>query len=137
MSFSDRQIRNLFEIVKIVHLSPEPNELCALLATRVCPEGELVKVYFAKLHQDGYFRTVASFGYSKESKIHDYQVGLIRSVPMPDAYLRSEVVIFNKEELPLKYPEFQTIDRRSPWESVAITPTISGGLVLYSGCRSR
>lgn len=130
MSFSDRQIRNLFEIVKIVHLSPEPNELCALLATRVCPEGELVKVYFAKLHQDGYFRTVASFGYSKESKIHDYQVGLIRSVPMPDAYLRSEVVIFNKEELPLKYPEFQTIDRRSPWESVAITPTISGGLVF-------
>lgn len=130
MSFTDRQIHNLFEIGKIVYISPEPNELCALLATRVCPEGELAKVYFAKLDQDGFFRTVASFGYAKESKIHDYKVGLVREVPMPDAYLRSEVITFNREELPLKYPEFQTIDQRSPWESLAITPTLAGGFVF-------
>jgi DNA-binding CsgD family transcriptional regulator len=130
MSFTDRQIRNLFEIAKIVYFCPEPKELCALLATRVCPQGELVKVYLARLDQDGFFRTVASFGYAKESKIHEYQVGLVRDVPMPDAYLRSEVVLFNKDELPLKYPGFQTIDQRSPWESLAITPTISGGFVF-------
>lgn len=130
MSFSDRQIHNLFEIAKIVYIDPEPNELCALLATRVCPEGELVKVYLARLDQDGFFRTVASFGYAKESKIHDYKVGLLRDVPMPDAYLRSEVITFNREELPLKYPKFQTIDQRSPWESLAITPTLAGGFVF-------
>jgi DNA-binding CsgD family transcriptional regulator len=49
---------------------------------------------------------------------------------MPDAYLRSEILIFNKEELPLKYPNFQTIDQRSPWESIVITPTKSGGYVF-------
>lgn len=83
MSFSDRQIHNLFEIAKIVYASPEPNELCALLATRVCPEGELAKVFLAKLNQDGYFRGLASFGYSNDSRIHEYKVGLVRSVPLP------------------------------------------------------
>jgi len=130
MSFTDRQIHNLFEIAKIVYLSPGPNELCALLATRVCPEGELAKVYLARLDQDGYFRTISSFGYAKESKVHDYQVGLVRSSPMPDAYLRSEVIFFNKKDLPSRYPEFQTIDSRSPWESIAVTPTLAGGLVF-------
>ena len=130
MSFTDRQVKNLFEILKIVYLSPEPNELCALLATRVCPEGELAKVYLAKLEQDGYFRGLASFGYSKESRIHEYKVGLVRDVPMPDAYLRSEVIAFNKDELPTRYPNFQTLDQRSPWESLAITPTLGGGLVF-------
>ena len=129
MSFTDRQIKNLFEIAKIVYLSPEPNELCALLATRVCPEGELAKVYLAKLDQDGYFRGVASFGYAKESKIHEYKVGLVRDVPMPDAYLRSEVIVFNKDELSTRYPNFQTLDQRSPWESLAIAPTLAGGFV--------
>ena len=130
MSFSDRQIHNLFEIAKIVYASPEPNELCALLATRVCPEGELAKVYLAKLDQDGLFRGLASFGYARESKIHEYKVGLVRSVPMPDAYLRSEVVVFNKDELAIRYPEFKTVDERSPWESMAITPTLGMGLVF-------
>lgn len=54
MSFSDRQIHNLFKIAKIIYTSPEPTELCALLATQVCPEGELAKVYLAKLDQDGF-----------------------------------------------------------------------------------
>ena len=130
MSFSERQIHNLFEIAKIVYASPEPNELCALLATRVCPEGELAKVYLAKLDQDGLFKGLASFGYARESKIHEYKVGLVRSVPMPDAYLRSEVIVFNKDELAIRYPEFKTVDERSPWESMAITPTLGMGLVF-------
>ena len=115
MSFSDRQIHNLFEIAKIVYASPEPNELCALLATRVCPEGELAKVYLAKLDQDGLFKGLASFGYARESKIHEYKVGLVRSAPMPDAYLRSQVVVLNKDELATRYPEFKTVDERSPF----------------------
>lgn len=130
MNFSDRRINNLFEIAKIVYVSPEPSELCALLATRVCPEGELAKVYLAKLDQDGYFRGVASFGYARESRIHEYKVGLDRDVPMPDAYLRSEVTAFNRDELPSKYPNFKTVDERSPWESMAITPTLGRGLVF-------
>jgi len=76
MSFSERQIHNLFEIAKIVYASPEPNELCALLATRVCPEGELAKVYLAKLDQDGLFKGLASFGYARESKIQKYKMGI-------------------------------------------------------------
>jgi len=130
MGFSDRQIQNFFQIAKIVYASPEPNELCALLATRVCPEGELAKVYLAKLDQDGLIRGLASFGYARESKIHEYKVGLVRSVPMPDAYLRSQVVALNKDELATRYPEFKTVDERSPWESMAITPTLGKGLVF-------
>ena len=130
MSFSDRQIKNLFEIAKIVYASPEPLELCALLATRVCPEGELAKVFLAKLNQDGYFRGLASFGYANESRIHEYKVGLVRSAPLPDAYLRSEVIAFNKPELAIRYPEFKTVDERSPWESMAVTPTMGKGLVF-------
>jgi DNA-binding CsgD family transcriptional regulator len=130
MSFSDRQINNLFEIAKIVYASPEPSELCTQLAMRVCPEGELAKVYLAKLDQDGYFRTMATFGYAKESRIHEYQVGLVRSVPLSDAYLRAEVIVFNKDELGTKYPKFKTVDERSPWESIAITPTLGRGLVF-------
>ena len=101
-----------------------------MLATRVCPEGELSKVYMSKLESDGIFRTVASFGYSRESNIHDYKIGLTRAVPMSDAYLRSEVIFFNKPEMPIRYPDFKTLDERSPWESVAITPTWSGGFVF-------
>ena len=130
MTFSDRQINNLFEIANIVYLSPEPNELCASLATRVCPAGELAKIYLARLDQDGFFRGLASFGYAKESKIHEYKVGLVKSVPMPDAYLRSEVIVLNKVELATRYPHFETVDNRSPWESMAIAPTIGGGLVF-------
>ena len=130
MNFSDRQIHNLFEIARIVYLGPEPSELCTQLATRICPQGELAKVYLAKLNHDGLFRTVAAFGYAKESKIHEYQVGLVRTVPLSDAYLRSEVLILNKDELPIKYPTFQTLDQRSPWESLAVTPTASGGYVF-------
>ena len=130
MEFLDRQIHNLFEIARIVYLCPEPSELCTQLATRICPQGELVKVYLAKLDHDGFFRTVATFGYAKESKIHQYQVGLVRTVPMSDAYLRSEVVILNKDELHIKYPTFQTKDERSPWESLVVTPITSGGFVF-------
>jgi DNA-binding CsgD family transcriptional regulator len=130
MNFSDRQIHNLFEIARIVYLGPEPSELCAQLATRICPQGELVKVYLAKLDHDGFFKTVAAFGYSRETKIHEYQVGLVRTVPMSDAYLRSEVLILNRVDLAVKYPTFQTVDQRSPWESLVVTPTASGGYVF-------
>jgi len=130
MRFSDRQTHNLFRIAKIIYTSPEPTELCALLATQVCPEGELAKVYLAKLDQDGFFRGVASFGYSNESRIHEYKVGLVRNVPLADAYLRAEVITLNKNELAIRYPDFKTVDERSPWESLAITPTLVGGLVF-------
>jgi DNA-binding CsgD family transcriptional regulator len=130
MNFSDRQIHNLFEIARIVYLGPEPSELCTQLATRICPQGELVKVYLAKLDHDGLFRTVAAFGYAKESKIHEYKVGLVRTVPMSDAYLRSEVLIINRSDMTIKYPKFKTVDERSPWESSVVIPTISGGYVF-------
>lgn len=130
MSFSDRQIQNLFEIGKIVYTQPDPCELCTLLATRVCPEGELAKIYLARLEEDGIFRTLASFGYARETNINEFTTDLNRDIPLVDAYLRSEVITLNRRELAIRYPNFETIDKRSPWKSLAITPTISGGLVF-------
>ncbi|MFM7889961.1 MAG: LuxR C-terminal-related transcriptional regulator [Actinomycetota bacterium] len=129
MSFSDRQVQNFFEVAKIVYEAPEPPDLCAMLATRICPEGELAKVYLAKLESDGIFRTVATFGYARETEIHKFQVGLDKRIPLADAYLRSEVILLNRHELPFLYPHFQVVDKRSPWESMAVTPTLGGGLV--------
>lgn len=73
-----------------------------------------MKVYLAKLDHDGFFKAVAAFGYAKESKIHEYKVRLVRTVPMSDAYLRSEVLIINKSDMTIKYPKFKTVDERSP-----------------------
>lgn len=130
MSLSERQIHNLFEIAKIIHMDPEPQDLCALLATRVCPEGELVRVYLAKLYQDGIFRTLSAFGYSSDSKILEFQTGLDKKIPLVDAYLRAEVLLLDKEDLSIKYPNFRLIDSHSPLEALVITPTLTGGLVF-------
>lgn len=130
MDFSERQIQSLIEIAEFAYWGPTPEELCRLLAQQICPSGEVAKVFMGELGSDGIFRTVASFGYSTESSIEQYEVGLDKSVPMPDAYLRGEVIVYNKAEFMQAYPDFKTKDPHSPWEAAALVPTIGKRFVF-------
>lgn len=124
MDFSDKQIQSLLDIAQFVYWDPTPTELCNFLATRVCPSGELAKVFIGGLEPDGIFKTVASFGYSTKSNVENYQAGLDRKIPMADAHLRAETLVYNKEEFITTYPDFQTLDKESPYEAVALVPTL-------------
>ena len=124
MDFSERQIQSLLDIAQFVYWDPTPVELCSFLATRVCPSGELAKVYLGGLEPDGIFKTVASFGYPTKTNIESYSAVLDRRIPLADAHLRAETLVYNKSDFHATYPDFQTVDTESPWEAVALTPTL-------------
>lgn len=137
MDFSEKQIQSLLDIAQFVYWDPTPTELCNFLATRVCPSGELAKVYLGGLEPNGIFKTVASFGYSTESNVENYQAGLDRRIPMADAHLRAETLVYNKEEFHAAYPEFKTVDKNSPLEAVALTPTLGRKYVFVFRLQAR
>lgn len=124
MDFSEKQIQNLLDIAQFVYWDPSPAELCNFLATRVCPSGEVAKVYIGGLQPDGIFKTVASFGYSTKSDVDNYTCGLDEKIPMANAHIRAETLIYNKNQFLDAYPEFQTLDNEGPWEAVVLTPTL-------------
>lgn len=124
MDFSEKQIQSLLDIAQFVYWDPTPTELCNFLATRVCPSGELAKVYLGGLEPDGTFKTVASFGYSVESGVENYRAKLDKKIPMADAYLRAETLVYNKSDFFATYPDFKTMDSETPWEAAAFTPTL-------------
>lgn len=130
MNFSESHIRNLFEISRIVYNSPAPAELCSLLATRVCPTGEVSKIYLGSLRADGYFRTIASFGYSIDSGVEKYEIPLDSKRPIPEAYKKSRIVITRPDVVTSEYPDFVATDLRAPWSAIVAAPMYGGGYVF-------
>ena len=130
MNFSEIHIRNLFEISRIVYNNPTPVELCSLLATRVCPTGEVSKVYLGTLRTDGFFRHVASFGYSLDSGIESLEVPLESRRPIPVAYKKSKVVITKPESVKAEFPDFIATDIRAPWSAIVVVPMYGGGYIF-------
>ncbi len=130
MNFSEIHIRNLFEISRIVYNNPTPAELCSLLATRVCPTGEVSKVYLGTLRTDGFFRHVASFGYSLDSGIESLEVPLDSRRPIPDAYKKSTVVITKPESVKAEFPDFVQTDLNAPWSAIVAVPMYGGGYIF-------
>lgn len=130
MNFSESHIRNLFEISRIVYNNPVPAELCSLLATRVCPTGEVSKVYLGSLGGDGLFRTIASFGYSIDSGVENYEIPIDSKRPVPEAYRKSKIVITRPETVLSEYPDFVATDLRAPWSAIVAVPMYGGGYIF-------
>lgn len=130
MDFSESHIRNLFEISRIVYNNPAPAELCSLLATRVCPSGEVSKVYLGSLRGDGFFRTISSFGYSIDSGVENYEIPLDSKRPIPKAYKNSKIVITKPEVVLSEFPDFVQTDLNAPWSAIVAVPMYGGGYIF-------
>ena len=137
MDFSESHIRNLFEISRIVYNNPAPAELCSLLATRVCPTGEVSKVYLGSLRGDGFFRTITSFGYSIDSGVENYEIPIDSKRPIPEAYKKSKIVITKPEVVLSDYPDFVATDLRAPWSAIVAVPMYGGGYIFVFRLQGR
>lgn len=91
--FLETYFRNLESIAERISNSPSSEELCAHLAQRVCPSGEIARVLMGRLDEDQIIRTQASFGYSVERNPRDIEKPLEANTPMPTA-IRENRVIF-------------------------------------------
>jgi hypothetical protein len=83
VEFFEAQILNLDSIATRMRTSPSSEELCAHLAQRVCPSGEIARVWMGRLDEDRVIRTEASFGYSVEKNPQGVEKSLEAKTPMP------------------------------------------------------
>ena len=124
MKLQESQIAALMEISEAVYRNPPPEELSQILATKVCPTGEITRVYIGRLDSDGIIRTVSSFGYSLDSKVMEITTPIEFDRPMPHAMRIRQVIVANKEDVLKKYQNYEPLDLRSPWISTAVVPTL-------------
>ena len=137
MDFSESHLRNLFEVSRVVYSNPSPADLCSLLATRVCPSGEIAKVYLGALNRDGVFRTVASFGYSVTSGVEAYEVPIESKRPISVAYRNSKVIITTPEDVSERFPDLVVSDPESPWSAIVAVPVYGGRYIFIFRLQSK
>jgi len=123
MNFQEHHAEALIDLGAYVFQLPRPDDFCQYLATRVCPTGELARVYVGRLDTDGIIRTAASFGYSIDTEVMKIATPLELDRPMPDAVRNGRVIVANREEILRKYSKYEPLDLRSPWLSTAVVPT--------------
>lgn len=121
--FLETYFRNLESIAERIRNSPSSEELCAHLAQRVCPSGEIARVWMGRLDVDQVIRTQASFGYSVERNPRDIEKPLEANTPMPTAIRENRVIVSDISNLTKEYPEYQPYDLVSPWKSSVFIPT--------------
>jgi len=121
----------LFDLAQFIYQNPHPDDLCQFLATRVCPTGELARVYVGRLDNDGVIRTEAAFGYSLEVDVMNVVTPLELDRPMPDALRNKRVVVGNKEDILQTYRGYLPLDIRSPWVSTAAVPTLGNIVFVF------
>lgn len=130
MQFAQSDLHNFLDIARFIHSNPPLDVLMAFLATRVCPTGEIAKVYLGRLDHDGIFRTAATFGYSNDSSAQNYEIPITANRPMPHAFRSSRTIIGTRDEIKANYPEVQDLDPSNNWSSIAAVPMTNGGYVF-------
>jgi DNA-binding CsgD family transcriptional regulator len=131
MHFREQHTEPLMELGEYVFRGPTPNDFCQYLATRVCPSGELTRVYVGRLDNDGKIRTATSFGYSLESQVIQIVTPLELLSPMSDAVRNKKIIVANRENILKKYSNLEPLDVRSPWVSTAIIPTFNNYVYVF------
>lgn len=131
MNFQEHHAEALIDLGAYVFQLPRPDDFCQYLATRVCPTGELARVYVGRLDTDGIIRTAASFGYSLDTEITKIETPLELDRPMPDAVRNGKVIVANREEILGRYSKYEPLDLRSPWTSTAVVPTNTNFVYVF------
>ena len=131
MYLSEHHAESLTELGHYIFQEPKPDDLCQYLATRVCPTGELARVYVGRLDNDGVIRTATSFGYSCDCNVMHIVTPLEFDRPMPDAVRNKKLVVANREEILQRYLNYEPLDLRSPWISTAVVPTLGNYVYVF------
>lgn len=131
MDFQDHLAETLFDLAHAVYARPSLDELCQFLAMRICPSGEVARVYVGRLDSDGVIRTETSFGYSTETKVSELETPLETLRPMPFSLQKGEVYIANHEEVVRDFPDYVPLDQRSPWNATAVVPTLGRHVFVF------
>lgn len=131
LEFLDSQLRNISSIAERIRNSPSSEELCAHLAQRVCPTGEISRVWMGRLDQDQVIRTEASFGYSVEKNPNEVEKPLEAKTPMPTAFRENRIIISDVATLKNEFPEYQPYDSIHPWKSAVILPTTTRFIYVF------
>jgi DNA-binding CsgD family transcriptional regulator len=131
MHLREQHAESLMELGEYIFQEPKPDDLCQYLATRICPSGELARVYVGRLDNDGVIRTAASFGYSVDSNVMQIVTPLEFDRPMPDAVRNKKLVVANREEILERYVNYEPLDLRSPWISTAVVPTLGNYVYVF------
>lgn len=131
MDFQDFFAETLFDLAQAVYVKPTMEELCQFLAMRICPSGEISRVYVGRLDPDGIIRTEGSFGYSINTRIGELETPLDTSRPMPHALQTREVYVANHDEVQRDFPEYTPLDRSSPWIATAVAPTLGRHVFVF------
>ena len=131
MHLREQHAESLTELGHYIFQEPKPDDLCQYLATRVCPSGELARVYVGRLDNDGVIRTAASIGYSCDCNVMQIVTPLELDRPMPDAVRNKKLVVANREEILQRYLNYEPLDLRSPWISTAVVPTLGNYVYVF------
>ena len=131
MNFQDYFAETLFDLAHAVYVKPTMEELCQFLAIRICPSGELSRVYVGRLDIDGIIRTENSFGYSTNIGIDELETSLDTVRPMPRALKTREVYVANREEVLRDFEDYSPLDQRSPWIATAVVPTFGKYVFVF------
>lgn len=131
MKFLESQLRNIDSIAERIRNSPSSEELCAHLAQRVCPSGEISRVWMGRLDQDQVIRTEASFGYSVEKNPSEVEKPLEAKTPMPTAFRENRIIISDVATLKIEFPEYEPYDSVSPWKSSVFLPTTTNFIYVF------
>lgn len=131
MAFQDYRAATLFDLAHAVYVKPTMEELCQFLAMRICPSGELSRVYVGRLDPDGVIRTQGSFGYSIDTRISELETSIETVRPMPYALQKREVYLANRDEVLRDFPDYSPFDHRSPWLATAVIPTLGRHVFVF------
>ena len=131
MNFQDYLAETLLDLAHAVYAHPTMEELCQFLAIRICPSGELTRVYVGRLDSDGIIRTEGSFGYSTNIGIDELETSMETSRPMPHAFKKREVYVANREEVLHDFEDYSPLDERSPWLATAVVPTLGKHVFVF------
>ena len=131
MNFQDFLADTLFDLAHAVYVKPTTEDLCQFLAMRICPSGELSRVYVGRLDSDGIIRTESSFGYSTNIEIDELETSLDTLRPMPHALKKREVYVANREEVLRDFQDYSPFDQRSPWVATAVVPTLGRHVFVF------
>ena len=131
MSFQEHFVETFFDLAQAIHAKHSIEELCQFLALRICPSGELSRVYIGRLDNDGVIRTKGSFGYSLDVKVNEVETPIDMKRPMPFAMQRREVLVANREEVLSTFPTYEPLDHRSPWIATAVVPTLGRHVFVF------
>ena len=131
MHFEHKHVLSLISLAEVVYRNPSISALCQYLAMSICPSGELSRVYIGRLDNDGFIRTLASFGYSVGTDIANLITPIDFDGPMPDAVRNRKIIVESQEGITRKYPHYDALDPQSPWGATAIVPTLGNIVFVF------